>query len=205
MNAITESNITSQIPTTPGTPFEGGFYVGTISTGADIYALIVAPKAAGRHAPAVWNASYDQVAGADSFFDGFANTKTMAAAGSAIAKWALALNIDGFNDWYLASRDELELLYRHFKPTADANYVYRNGENPSSVPVGYPYTATSPAQTAVVAFQDGGAEAFEDEWFWSSSQYSADGAWGQGFYGGSQYRAGKDGGGRAVAVRRLKI
>jgi hypothetical protein len=46
-------------------------------------------------------------------------------------------------------------------------------------------------------------ELFEKVWHWSSTQYSADGAWGQYFYGGGQYGAGEYYEGRAVAVRRL--
>jgi hypothetical protein len=49
------------------------------------------------------------------------------------------------------------------------------------------------------------AEKFAPSWYWTSTQYSADGAWYQGFDGGGQYGAGKDGKGRVRAVRRLVI
>jgi len=48
-------------------------------------------------------------------------------------------------------------------------------------------------------------ELFEDGWYWSSTQSSPNGAWGQTFPGGNQYGAYKDGGGRARAVRRLSV
>ncbi|MNZ77526.1 hypothetical protein D3C78_960700 [compost metagenome] len=134
-----------------------------------------------------------------------ANTIAMADAGSEMARWALNLNIDGHTDWYIPSRDELELLYRNLKPTTRSNYVYSHGENPSSVPVGYPYTETSPSQTAVDAFQSDGTEAFEGEWYWSSSQFSADLSWHQFFIGGDQSYYDKNGEFRARAVRRLII
>ena len=130
MNAIVnDTRGQDAIPTTPGTPFGGGYYAGLITFSGDTYATIVAPKSGGEHGPAGWMPNYADIAGAGSFFDGLSNTKAMAVAGSDLAKWALALNINGESDWYLPSRDELELLYRHFKPTDDENYVYRNGDS----------------------------------------------------------------------------
>jgi hypothetical protein len=205
VNAIAESSLTSQIPTTIGAPFEGGFYAGTFSKGGDMFVLILSPKVQGRHDPVVWGTYGKTIEGADSFVDGLANTQAMGKANLPLSTWALGLNIDGFNDWYLPSRDELEMLYRAFKPTTDENYVYRHGDNPSSVPVGYPYTKNAPAQTTLAAFAAGGAEAFEDEWHWTSTQFSANTAWIQDFYGGGQLGAGKGGEARGVAVRRSKI
>lgn len=202
MNAIVKN---LDVPTEAGTPFGGGFYAGRIAFNGDIYATIVSPKNGGEHGPAIWLPKYTEIAGAGSFFDGLANTKAMADAGSDLAKWALALNLGGETDWYLPSRDELELLYRHFKPTDDENYVYRNGDNPTSMPPGYPYALHLPGQTPVELFREGAAEAFEESWYWSSTQYSANLAWGQLFAGGRQYASYKGLTGRARAVRRIKI
>lgn len=49
------------------------------------------------------------------------------------------------------------------------------------------------------------AEKFAKDWYWSSTQYSAYGAWRQLFAGGYQSYALKNGTGRARAVRRLII
>lgn len=49
------------------------------------------------------------------------------------------------------------------------------------------------------------AEQFSKNWCWSSTQFSANYAWGQGFGGGSQYGASKDYSYRARAVRRITI
>lgn len=205
MNAITDPSLSSLIPAVPGTKFEGGFFFGTSRVDDDVSKLIIAPKALGRHAPVVWHPDYTLIEGANSFSDGMANTIAMAKAGCPLGIWALSLNIDGFNDWYIPSRDELELLYRAFKPTTDANYVYRNGDNPSSVPPGYPYTEDSPAQTIVEAFLPGGSEAIEPKAIWSSTQCSADYAWGQDFGDGGQYAGSKGGKFLGVAVRRLVL
>jgi hypothetical protein len=206
MNSLVDlSAISNEVPTKFGTPWEGGFFAGILSFNGDVYAQVVAPKASGAHAPAIWHQDYSLIAGADSFFDGVANTKAMAEAGSEIAQWALDLRIDGRDDWHIASRDQHELLYRGLKPTTSENWVYRNGDNPSSLPGGYPYTKRLPGQTDVELFRQGSAEAFEPEWYWTSTQYSANGAWGQLFDDGYQSDATKYYTGRVRAVRRLKI
>jgi hypothetical protein len=188
-----------------GTPLEGGFYVGRIRQADGEYALIVAPKAEGEHKDAPLG-KLKKVSGAMSFFDGRANTSAFAEAGGKLASWALELSIGGFTDWYLPSRDELELCYRNLKPGKEDNYCWR-GDNPSSVPVGYAYFPDSPAQTAGAAFKKGGAESFEEAWYWTSTQSAGDDAyaWCQDFYDGDQSYDHKANYCRARAVRRVKI
>lgn len=193
------------LPDVIGTPFEGGFYAGRIRSGDTVYALIVAPKDGGE-TTGCWLDSLTDVPGATSCHDGMANTLAMRDAGSEIAAWALNLQINGFADWYLPSRDELELLYRNLKPTAEENVAsFRDGDNPSSVPAGYPYTEAYPQQTDAAAFRDSAAEAFADTWHWSSTQYSPVNAWTQNFDDGYQSDVRKDRQGRARAVRRLLV
>lgn len=198
--------ITTEVPTVAGTPFAGGFYAGRLLVAGVAYALVVAPRGEGEHDEASLNESLADVPSARSFFDGAANTAALAEAGSELAKWAQDLRIGGFMDWYLPSRDELEILYRAFKPTTEENYCWR-GDNPSSVPVGYAYNLEEPAQTAVEIFRDGKDEAFEATWYWSSTHYAGSeaGAWCQGFDGGGQGYHHKGDELRARAVRRLKL
>jgi hypothetical protein len=184
MNASTTPEI--QVPESYGAPFEGGFYGGKIRVGLVICAIVWAPKAEGE-VVGTWLDSYTDVPGATSCFDSMANTKAMAEAGSAIAQKALVANIGGHTDWCVPARDVLEMGYRNLKPTTAKNDVYRYGDNPSSIPAGYPYTESSPAQTAVEAFQEGGAEAFDEAWYASSTQYSEYDAWAQSFDDGRQY------------------
>lgn len=191
-----------------GAALGGGFFAGRFKIGEDTYALIEAPKAEGEHDAAVWHTSYDRIEGAQSYNDGLANTKAMAEAGSEIAKWARGLRIADCDDWYIPSRDELELIYRNLKPGSGENSAsFRDGDNPSSVPVGYPYTDTEPALTSVEAFRAGGAEAMEETWYWTSTQYAPGShpAWCQYFDGGDQDYDGKDSYGRVRAVRRIKL
>lgn len=198
--------IQTPVPTTPGAAFAGGFYAGRFQIDGQEYALIVAPKALGEHAPTTWG-KYDQdIEGARSYNDGRSNTEAMAAAGCELAQWALELVIEGHNDWYLPSRDELEICYRNLKPTDDKNWCsFRAGDNPSSLPLGYPYTEQAPAQTEAPAFQAEGPEAFHAATYWCSTQDSPTSAWLQGFDVGHQGTGHKGLTRRAVAVRRFKV
>lgn len=203
---------TNDCPTTPGTPLQGGFYAGRLLIAGVLHALVVAPKSEGETVGA-WDPNFDEDAddakpleGARSYFDGLANTNAMAEAGIPIANWARGLAIGGFTDWHIPARDQLELLYRHFKPTTRVNYEWRHGDNPSSVPAGYPYTEQAPAQTTVEAFKAGGAEAFADEWHLSSTQYSVAGyAWVQDFDNGTQLDNDKSYERRVRAVRLIQL
>lgn len=59
----------------------------------------------------------------------------------------------------------------------------------------------------VPPFQEGGSEAFEQDWYWTSTQHAvnSDYAWCQGFYGGDQGNGHKGSYGRARAVRRIDL
>lgn len=163
----------------------GGFFSGTVRINDALFGVITAPKAEGQYS-GIWLPSYDDVPGATSCFDSKANTIAMAAAGSPIAQKALATTINGHSDWVIPARDVLEIQYRAHKPTTEKNYGYRSGDNASSVPAGYPYTGTFPAQCQDPLFQEGGSEAFDTDWYFSSTQCSPYGAWIQGFGGGHQ-------------------
>lgn len=195
---------TRTIPAAIGAAFAGGFYAGQINVDGQLYALIMAGtegELSGR-----WNAGTEAVPGAGSINNGAANTVAMAVAGSRLAQRVLGLNIGGFNDWYLPAKDELEMLYRAFKPATGENYE-GYGANASSVPPGAEYTEESPAQTTVAALLQDERDALVPNWYWSSTQREAlsDYAWGQDFLYGDQGDFHKSFAGRARAVRRLAI
>lgn len=201
MNAIAKAALPAI-----GAAFEGGFFAGQFTLNGETYGLIVAPKAQGELEEARWGIPGNDLQAASSFNDGMANTRAMAEAESDLARWMLALDINGFADWYLPSRDELEICYRNLKPTEQHNYCsFRDGENPSAAPVSYPYTATTPAQTQATAFAEGGEEAFTPRWYWASTQCSPHFAWIQDFGVGGQGGDHKDYEDRARAVRRFKV
>ena len=125
--------------------------------------------------------------------------------------------LNGYTDWYLPARDELELIYRHFKPTTqDNNDGTRttsgfggdgatHGTNNSSDPNGSGYTTSNPAQTGITSFQGTNSDALEDGTYWSSTERDASVSWGQYFDGGLQGGNFKDNSNRVRAVRRIAL
>ena len=192
-------------PITYGTAYEGGSFGGIVNINGLQHAIVWAPRAEGE-THGIWHADQPGLI-APSCNDSMANTQAMAKAGSTIAQWALSLSINGHTDWCIPARDVLELAYRHLKPTTQQTDAWaRCGDNPSSVPVGYPYrTQATPVQTNAAAFKKGGSEAFENEWHWSSTQASASSAWGQGFGSGTQYFDYLDNEFRVRAVRLIQL
>ncbi|MBP5097965.1 DUF1566 domain-containing protein [Pseudomonas protegens] len=181
--------------TTPaiGQAYGGGFVTGITRDPVTGKRSLHITAGAAHELVGKWGEYGDKIEGADSFTDSLANTQAMAAAGSELAANVLALNIEGFADWAIPARDVQELQYRHFKPTTEENWENsRNGDNPHSEPVGQLYSTEDPLQTVHTAFQEGGAEAFRDTWYWSSSQRSASYAFLMYFVDGSQSITGKD-------------
>ena len=185
-----------------GEAYGGGFFAGLIRIGSSTYGLIVAPRDGGEIV-GEWGPR-KAIDGARSFFDGHANTQAMADAGSDIALWAYSLKIGDNSDWYIPSRDELEVCYRNLKPTDDSNYC-GSGDNPSAYLPSYAYSIDTPAQTTTEAFR--GAQAFDPVWHWTSTQYAGDAslAWYQYFFDGYQVSSAKGCKGRVRAVRRFLI
>ena len=149
-----------------GDAFEGGFFAGTISHTADgvaTHALIVAPAASGYNGKSTlqWKTSDTSTSGTSSVYDGAANTANMDNASHPAAQYCAGLTIDGYSDWYMPARYELDIAYHNLKPSTTSNDT-SFGINDYSVPKRTSNrTAGNPAQTSVAAFQSGGAEAFE--------------------------------------------
>src|ERR1035437_1906901 len=193
------------VPDTIGAAFEGGFYGGKIQSREKTYAVIWAPKAQGE-TRGVWLGSCTSLPGAASCYHSMDNTSALLEAGSPLAKWARGLEINGFSDWCVPARDVLELAYRYLKPSdAENERSFRDGDNASSIPVGYPYSAELPAQTTVEDFRAGNTEAFDEAWYWSSTQYSDSDAFLQNFDNGNQSDSLKKYEGRCRAVRFIQL
>ena len=182
-----------------GAAYQGGFFAGAIShtaNGVATHLLIVAPAATGATGSGYtlftdkqWKIYNSTTAGTTSTYDGAANTAAMVTAGITdhpAAQFCTGLSIGGYTDWYLPARNELEIAYYNLKPTTTSNTT-SYGINAYSVPArGSNYTAGTPAQTSVAAFQSGGAEAFVDNSHWSSTESGSTNAWGLSFSNGDQ-------------------
>lgn len=160
------------------------------------YRVITSPKSSGDNAGiAIKAPGGDLPMLSQTPSEGLASTLAMYAADSSAvypaAHWAKGLSIGGYSDWYVPSRDELELQWRNLKPAASStenmagqrgsssyNYVNRGafpdvaviGNNQNSFPQGSNYTSSIPGQTASPLFIAGGSEAFT---FAASAVYSS--------------------------------
>ena len=194
-----------------GSAYEGGFFAGQIGTGGvATHNLVVAPLSSGQTQDQ-WKTSNTSTSGTSSDIDGPANTAAQIAAGAAshpCADFCNNASIGGFSDWYMPAKNELEVCYFNLKPGTASNNT-SSGINPNAVPArASDYTSGSPAQTSAAAFQTGNAEAFGEIYYWSSTEFSATQARGQGFYNGNQYSLNKttfNSSLRVRAVRRVAV
>jgi hypothetical protein len=201
------SNSITPLPTI-GSAFGGGFFAGYISTtgnGIATHFLIVAPKSSGESNNKQWKTTATNTAGTASDIDGPTNSATMNNATHPAAQFCEGLSIGGFSDWYMPAKNELEVCYYNLKPTTTTNNT-GSGTNTNAVPSrGANYTSGTPAQTSVVAFQSGGAEAFVTTNYWSSTQNTSSAAWGQTFGTGAQNGLAKNFSTYVRAVRRVPV
>jgi len=198
-----------------GDAYEGGFFAGAIShtaNGVATHLLIVAPAATGASGSDYtittnlqWKTTNTTTVGTTSSFDGAANSANMNNASHPAAQFCEGLSIGGYTDWYLPARYELEIAYYNLKPTTDSNNT-SHGINAYSVPArGSNYTAGTPAQTTVTAFQTGNSEAFVATYHWSSTEDSSTDAWCLAFSSGPQFGLTKNNGFRTRAFRKLAL
>lgn len=96
-------------------PEQGGIYIGLKATPDGKAFHVVA--AIGEHEleDQQWGEYGKLIDGPDSYHDGRANTEAMAAAGSALGKAILALDIAGHADWALPSQADGHLLAANAK------------------------------------------------------------------------------------------
>jgi hypothetical protein len=194
-----------------GQAFEGGFFAGQIGvSGTATHNLVVAPLSSGQTTN-VWKNANTTTPGADSDIDGPQNTADMVADGNSTvypcAHFCNDAVIGGFSDWYMPAKNELEVCYFNLKPTTTSNFL-TSGINPNAVPArASNYTAGTPAQTSAAAFQTGGAEPFDAQIYWCSTELAAATARNQGFSNGAQsiYDTYKNVSRRVRAIRRVAV
>lgn len=173
------SSLGSQIvvPTVIGTPFQGGYYAGRMKVAGISYALIISPAAGQFSGDLQWKTTNSSTVGSTSAWDGLANTNAQIAAGASshpAANFCKNLTIGGYTDWALPARDQLELVYRNFKPIEVSNNTSSGINNSSDPPSSFLYTTTNPGQTPLLNFKAGGADAITGNGaLWSSTEASS--------------------------------
>lgn len=145
-----------------GQDLEGGIFYGRIWIDGLLYALVISPKA-----NAFNDAVIDPIGSLEGGVmqlrnDGWKISNTFNDAAHPAFQKVRSLVIGGYDDWYIGARDEMELLYRNFKPdnvgnNANDNGYGPNGLNPSSEPAGAAYTDSNPAVTTDARFLEGGS------------------------------------------------
>ena len=201
-----------------GSPIAGGYFAGIINTTKGNiqpndayqeglrYALIVAPKSLESLTTLGW-CTLTNGGGVEpsclTRWNGLEATNSIPNSTSYPAfkhvKDLVAPSYPGASIWYLPAMDELELLYRHFKPNKAPNkefnenrlnfpcHTFNNfvltGRNISSDdPVNSPsnpYNDLSPSRTPLAIFQTKGAQAMNKPRYWSSTDgnVSIDSRW----------------------------
>jgi hypothetical protein len=174
-------------PLAIGAAYQGGYYAGQISTagnGVADFNLVVSPVASGQAS----NKQFNTMNQSDptSVIDGPANSAAMNSTNHQAAYFCENLTIGSYSDWYMPAKNELEVCYYNLKP-GTANNNTNSGTNTNAVPSrGSNYTTSNPAQTSAANFKYGGAEAFTQDYYWSSTQFNSTFAWITNFYRGYQ-------------------
>jgi len=193
-----------------GSAYEGGYFAGQISTagnGIADYNLVIGPKATAQASSQAFKTSRTNDAGAVSVIDGPGNSASMNDASHPAAQFCEGLTIGGYTDWYLPAQNELEVCYFNLKPTTSSNDT-SSGINANAVPArASNYTTGNPAQTTAADFKGVGAQKFDTNSYWTSTQSASTTAFCHAFYYGTQNSQFKDStyALRTRAVRRVAV
>jgi hypothetical protein len=163
-------------PSAIGDAYEGGYYAGQIGVSSvATHYLVIAPKSSGQSTKQWKNAATD-TPNANSDINGEQNTADMVADGNSTvypaAHFCNDLTIGGYTDWYMPAKNELEVCYYNLKPNTTGNNT-NSGINPNAVPARASNYSAVPTQTSVAAFQSGGAQAFDINSYWVSTEDSS--------------------------------
>jgi hypothetical protein len=112
-------------------PGQGGVFAGVIRDEDGTQRALVVPTDASCSFDGAWGEYGKTVKGADSPSDGRANTEAMAAAGSAIAKKALALSVEGHADLYIPSRREIAICEANVAHLFDKTWHWSSSQSSS--------------------------------------------------------------------------
>ncbi|PWT78597.1 MAG: DUF1566 domain-containing protein, partial [Bacteroidetes bacterium] len=130
-----------------GMPFGGGFVGADYMLNGERYVVIVAPKAEGKKMNLAYKLRNRGTSdGTLSDDDGFANSELINDDNHPAAQYCRSLRIGGVDDWQLPSRDDQMRIWLNLGPNRK-------------------YTPE--------LFRAGGAEAFENCWYWTSTEHAS--------------------------------
>lgn len=206
------NSVTPALPAI-GAAYEGGYFAGQISTAGNSiadYNIIIGPKASAQSALA-WKNVATATPGADSSINGPQNTADMVADGNSTvypaAHFCNNLVTGGYSDWYMPARNELEICYYNLKPFTFNNNT-ATGTNSNAVPArasNYTNSPQNPSQTSATIFQYLGSEAFDLNYYWTSTEVSTTDSARRDFNNGSAYNTIKYDTYRVRAIRRVAV
>jgi hypothetical protein len=111
-----------------GSKCEGGYFGGIIDNDEERYAIIVSPKDLGE-TKLQFKTTNTADSGIQSTWNGQANTLNINDDEHPAAQWCSNLNINGYTDWYLPAKDELNLIYNNFKKDFIKDFYWTSTEH----------------------------------------------------------------------------
>jgi hypothetical protein len=116
-----------------GSKCEGGYFGGIIDNDEERYAIIVSPKDLGE-TKLQFKTTNTADSGIQSTWNGQANTLNINDDEHPAAQWCSNLNINGYTDWYLPAKDELNLIYNNFKKDFIKDFYWTSTEHIATPP-----------------------------------------------------------------------
>ena len=178
-----QSNLAEKLVDAPALPALGeafgGGYLGALMPAPDgrQFAVIVSPKAEGQKGDVQWKTAYTKTKGTDSYIDGFANSEAMNNDKHPAAQFCRSLKIGGYDDWHMPASAEQAAIWANLGPN----------------------------HTPIAAFQKGAPQAFDQRWYWSSTEFGSSFAWNLYFGDGDQLANAKLFRDQVRAIRKVLI
>ena len=213
-----------------GQPVGGGYYAGNVVSDVDgqTYAIIVSGGAGDSFKSSgielFWSTTSSSDTWAQTLSDGksamdhVVNNETLS--NYPAFEWIennlnAGSGLNGYTDWYLPARDEMEIIYRNFKPSSQDNQTGSRptsgfggdgatyGTNNNSVPTRSGYTTNDPSITSFTNFQSGSADEFRENNYWVATENTPSIAWLSSLYSGQQMTVFNKSG-TAITVRAVR-
>ena len=160
------------IPTRIGQECHGGTFTGFNRINNRVYGIIVAPKHTEQRLE--WATNLSSVKEARSECDGYTTSNAINDQCYPAAAYCRSLTVNGYSDWYLPSKNELELCYFYLKPRNNQRYK-RVGPKQTAIPTCLYFSNRIPSPTLLFQFTLKGKESFSRKRdYWSSTESSHD-------------------------------